>query len=126
MTTKEAKATLRNSRSDFPSVVEAVASIARDPRTSNEELLDCLEHGGLATEFAAIELYNRTKRKAPSDPTLFVVDRRDWEEFIAKKANGSRTLRTVSSNGSAKTFPVNGARHSGKRPATRARKAAQR
>jgi len=125
MTAKEARATLRDVGADLASVVEAAATIARDTNTSVEDLLKCLDRGGLAAETAAIELYRRTKRAVPASLRRLALGRREWEGFLARHINGSPSVRSVSRNGGAKSAAVNGARkHS--RPMAIAGKSASR
>lgn len=53
------------------------------PDTSIEDLLECLKHRGLPSEFAAIQLYRRTKR-SPGKSGI-VLDRQDWLEYLRQQ-----------------------------------------
>jgi hypothetical protein len=80
MTLKEAMTTVRNGDPNWSRLVEAAGIICDAPDTSIEDLLECLKHRGLPSEFAAIQLYRRTKR-SPGKLGL-VVDRQDWSEYL--------------------------------------------
>src|SRR5258708_6359962 len=83
MTTAQARFAIRNVHSSFSAVVEAAAVLARSADTTAEDLLACLDHGGLPAEFAAIELYRRTNRPMPESLSAINLRREEWERVLA-------------------------------------------
>jgi hypothetical protein len=83
MTIKQARTTLRKSDAPFSTVVEAAAEVARSPEAGMDDLLVCLDHGGLAAEFAVLELYRRTLRPMPANPKKLELTRAEWEQFLS-------------------------------------------
>ncbi len=59
---------LIDANAEFSSIVEAAATIAKDSASTIDDLLNCLDHGGLAAEFAALELYRRNGIPLPNNP----------------------------------------------------------
>jgi len=107
MTIKQARTTLRKADGSIPTVIEAAATVARSSDATLDDLLMCLDHGGLAAEFAALQLYRRTGRPLPSNPKGINLHRSEWEHFLATDPNnrgasaseltnrvGSRSIRT--------------------------------
>ena len=78
---------------DIMQVVEALDLFTREinshPEFPSEELLHLLDFGGLIAEFAARCLYLRTRRDnllwrtAGSDGLRFIIERADWEAYLA-------------------------------------------
>jgi hypothetical protein len=78
---------------DIMQVVEALDLFTREinshPEVPAEELLHLLDFGGLIAEFAARCLYLRTRRDnllwrpAGSDGIRFIIERADWEAYLA-------------------------------------------
>ncbi len=74
-------------------VVEALDLFTREinshPEVRAEELLHLLDFGGLIAEFAARCLYLRTRRDnllwrpAGSGGIRFIIERADWEAYLA-------------------------------------------
>jgi hypothetical protein len=48
------------------------------------DLLTCLDRGGLAAEFAAMELYRRSGRPLPRDAKKLSLDHREWVLFLRR------------------------------------------
>jgi hypothetical protein len=82
MTMKQARATLGNTQAELPRIIKAAAKVAQDAGTNIKDLLKCLDHGGLAAEMAAMELYRRTGRTLPASPKSVVLSRVNWERFL--------------------------------------------
>ena len=100
-TFEDARATLSSLRgrspyddgTDIMQVVEALDLFTREinshPEVPTEELLHLLDFGGLIAEFAARCLYLRTCRDnllwrpAGSDGIRFIIERADWEAYLA-------------------------------------------
>lgn len=101
MTTQQARAMLTEGDAEYSSVVEAAAIVCRSAESTPEDLLRCLDHGGLAAEFAAMELYRRTKQPRPKSPLQLIVRRLEWESILrtnrskdASKARKERSANT--------------------------------
>jgi hypothetical protein len=72
-------------------LVAAAAVLMRscetDDRAALDDLLRCLDLGGIIAEFGARGLYVRTGRdglgwSCPSEDQAFCVDRLDWEQYL--------------------------------------------
>jgi hypothetical protein len=65
MTSLQAKKLVR-AAPEYAKLVEAAATLCRDPDVTKADLIACLRLGGLAAEFAAIRLYQLHGRKMPA------------------------------------------------------------
>jgi hypothetical protein len=83
MTVVQARAILSNTGARLSDVTEAAAVIARTKASTLDDLFNCLDRGGLAAEFAAMELYRRAEQSPPSDPTLFITSRDRWSSHFS-------------------------------------------
>lgn len=97
MTTEKARATLHSADARLPDVVEAAAFMACAPKATVDDLLACLDYGGLPAEFAAMELYRRTSRPVPRNPKAVQLKRMDWEKFLDKRISKRQTKTSAGS-----------------------------
>ena len=84
MTLDEARNAVREGSQDWPQLVEAAGLIFATPESSYSDLLECLRHRGLPSEFAAMQLYRRTKR--PTGSLGLVLDHDDWTDYLRQHA----------------------------------------
>jgi hypothetical protein len=83
MPLEEARKLIANGCENWPRLVDAAATISYSPEATFADLLACLAHRGLPSEFAAMKLYLRTKRpRADQSIQSFVMDRQDWTEYL--------------------------------------------
>jgi hypothetical protein len=90
MTIEEARTTLHDADARLSAVIESAAIVARSSDSTIDDLLTCLERGGLAAEFAAMELYRRTSRPVPSDAKKTSLKRREWEHFLDRNSKTAK------------------------------------
>lgn len=83
MTFEEAKTIIRDGCDNWPRLVEAASVVCDEPGSSFEDLLACLRHRGLPSEFAAMRLYKRTER--PRADKFLVMDRQDWNDYLRQR-----------------------------------------
>lgn len=84
MEISEAKAVVLDPESSFTDKYYAVAAIVGNPSVQPEDLLDCLDVGGVSAETAATKLHTLTGRDADNGVLGVYLDRQSWEEYLKK------------------------------------------
>lgn len=79
----EAREIVRQKKGDLPQRWMVAMTLISSPDCAFQDLLDCVRHGGEPAEWAAIELYKRTRRPRKGDTLAsFVMDAADWESYL--------------------------------------------
>ncbi|MGN6451410.1 MAG: hypothetical protein ACTHLK_23000 [Brucella intermedia] len=82
----QARTLVANGCENWPRLVDAAATISYSPEATFADLLACLAHRGLPSEFGAMKLYLRTKRPRADDTIeSFIMDRQDWTDYLKSR-----------------------------------------
>lgn len=93
MTNENAIETLRAGGS-MAELAEAIAAVASNPRSSIEDIMLGLAHGGFIQEQAALALYRRTGEPIPKDRSKMRLSIADWSQH---HTSGAAAAPSVSS-----------------------------
>src|SRR5205807_602855 len=82
MTERYALKLLHDPEAPYPALVNAVAWLCEQPGTKLQDLLLCLDRGGMAAEMAAMRLHELTGRQKPRDSRSVFLTRAEWEHYF--------------------------------------------
>lgn len=86
MNKAEAREIVKHKKGELVDRVMAASELIYASDCSFQDLLLCVEHGGLPAEWAAIQLYRSTQRPRRDDSLdSFIMDASDWESYLKQQ-----------------------------------------